>query len=108
MLYPQPRANFTKRNLVIAISEKTGLIQQDVFSVVQLTLDGITDALASGKDVELREFGVFRTTLTKQRVGRNPKKPEQEVVIPPRAIVKFKAGKIMRERVLQRTAELSK
>jgi nucleoid DNA-binding protein len=101
-------ANLTKRDLVISISEKTGLIQQDVFSVIQLTLDGITEALASGKDVELREFGVFRTTLTKQRVGRNPKKPDQDVVIPPRAIVKFKAGKIMRERVLKRTAELSK
>ena len=108
MSYHNPMANLTKRDLVIAISEKTGLIQQEVFSVVQLTLDGITEALANGQGVELREFGVFRTTLTKQRVGRNPKKPEQEVVIPPRAIVKFKAGKIMRERVLQRTAELSK
>jgi nucleoid DNA-binding protein len=101
-------SNLTKRDLVISISEKTGLIQQDVFSVIQLTLDGITDALANGKGVELREFGVFKTRLTRQRVGRNPKKPEQEVVIPPRAIVKFKAGKIMRERVLQRTAELAK
>jgi nucleoid DNA-binding protein len=101
-------ANLTKRDLVVSISEKTGLIQQDVFSVIQLTLDGITEALANGQGVELREFGVFRTRLTKQRVGRNPKKPEQEVVIPPRAIVKFKAGKIMRERVLQRTSELAK
>jgi nucleoid DNA-binding protein len=101
-------ANLTKRDLVVSISEKTGLIQQDVFSVVQLTLDGITEALANGQGVELREFGVFRTILTKQRVGRNPKKPDQDVVIPPRAIVKFKAGKIMRERVLQRTSELCK
>ena len=100
-------ANLTKRDLVVAISEKTVPIQQDVFSVIQLTLDGITDALANGQGVELREFGVFRTRLTKQRVGRNPKKPEQEVIIPPRAIVKFKAGNIMRERVLKRTAELT-
>ena len=100
-------ANLTKRDLVIAISEKTDLIQQEVFSVVQLTLDGITEALATGRGVELREFGVFKTRLTKQRVGRNPKKPDQEVIIPPRAIVKFTAGKIMRERVLQRTAELT-
>jgi nucleoid DNA-binding protein len=101
-------ANLTKRDLVVSISEKTGLIQQDVFSVIQLTLDGITEALANGQGVELREFGVFRTRLTKPRVGRNPKKPDQEVAIPPRAVVKFKAGKIMRDRVLQRTAELTK
>lgn len=75
--------------------------------MIQLTLDGITDALANGKGVEFREFGVFTTRLTKKRVGRNPKKPEQEVVIPPRAIVKFKAGKIMKQGVLERTPQLT-
>ena len=101
-------ANLTKRDMVVAIADKTGLTQQEVFNVIQLTLDSITEALAQGHGVELREFGVFRSRLTKQRVGRNPKKPQDEVVIPPRAIVKFKAGKIMRERVLLRTAELAK
>ena len=106
--YQTLMANLTKRDLVIAIADKTALTQQEVFSVIQLTLDGITEALANGKGVEFREFGVFTTRLTKQRVGRNPKKPTETVVIPPRAIVKFKAGKIMKARVLERTAELSK
>ena len=44
--------------------------------------------------------------LTKSRVGRNPHKPEHDVVIPARATVKFKSGKIMRQRVLLRTDEL--
>ena len=101
-------ANLTKRDMVVAIADKTGLTQQEVFNVIQLTLDSITEALAKGEGVELREFGVFRCRLTKQRVRRNPKKPQDEVVIPPRAIVKFKAGKIMRERVLLRTAELAR
>jgi nucleoid DNA-binding protein len=100
-------ANLTKRDLVIAIADKTALTQQEVFSVIQLTLDGITEALANGKGVEFREFGVFTTRLTKQRVGRNPKKPAETVVIPTRAIVKFKSGKIMKARVLERTAQLS-
>ena len=101
-------ANLTKRDLVIAIADKTALTQQEVFSVIQLTLDGITEALANGKGVEFREFGVFTTRLTKQRIGRNPKKPAETVVIPPRAIVKFKSGKIMKARVLERTAQLTK
>jgi nucleoid DNA-binding protein len=100
-------ANLTKRDLVIQISKKTGLTQQEVFSVIQLTLDGITDALSTGRDVELRNFGVFDVRLTKPRVGRNPKKPQNEVQIPPRAIVKFRAGKIMKARVLERTSLLS-
>lgn len=98
--------NLTKNNLVKKISEQTGLTQQEVFSVVQLTLEGITEGLATGKNVELRNFGVFEVRLTKQRIGRNPKRPQETVEIPPRAIVKFTAGKIMRQRVLMRTEEL--
>ncbi len=100
-------ANLTKRDLVIQISKDTGLVQQDVFDVIQKTLDYITDALAKGQDVELRNFGVFEVRLTKSRVGRNPHKPEKDVVIPARATVKFKSGKIMRQRVLLRTDELT-
>lgn len=88
------------------ISKETGITQQEVFQVVQKTLDLITDALAEGQDVELRNFGVFEVKLTKSRIGRNPHKPEKDVVIPARATVKFKSGKIMRQRVLLRTEEL--
>ena len=101
-------ANLTKRELVVQISRETGITQQEVFAVIQQTLDLITNALAGGQDVELRNFGVFEVRLTKSRVGRNPHKPETDVVIPARATVKFKSGKIMRQRVLLRTDELRK
>lgn len=100
-------ANLTKRDLVMQINKETGLTQQEIFKVIQKTLDLITDALANGQDVELRNFGVFEVRLTKSRVGRNPHKPETDVVIPARATVKFKSGKIMRQRVLLRTDELA-
>jgi len=91
----------TKRDLVVQISQDTGEVQQTVFKVVQLTLDHITEALARGENVELRNFGVLEVRLTKPRVGRNPNKPESSFVIPARATVKFKPGKVMRERVLK-------
>jgi DNA-binding protein HU-beta/integration host factor subunit alpha len=49
--------------------------------------------------VELRNFGVFEVRTRKARVGRNPNNPTQTVQIPPRAVVKFKPGKIMSARV---------
>lgn len=98
--------NLTKRDLVMQISRETGITQQEVFAVIQQTLDRITDALSTGQDVELRNFGVFEVRLTKSRVGRNPHKPEKDVIIPARATVKFKSGKVMRQRVLLRTDEL--
>ena len=45
-------SNLTKRDLVMAISNETGLIQADVFAVIQKTLDHITDALAQGRNIE--------------------------------------------------------
>jgi nucleoid DNA-binding protein len=96
----------TKRDLVIRISGENGLSQQHVFDVIQKTLDYITDALAGGDKVELRNFGVFEVKVRKARVGRNPNKPETDVPIPARAMVKFKAGKEMRAEVLKLPARV--
>src|SRR5882757_4278834 len=96
----------TKRDLVIRISEETGLIQNQVFDVVQKTLDYIAESLAKGDKVELRNFGVFDVKIRKARVGRNPNKPETDVPIPARAMVKFKAGKEMRAEVLKLTPKV--
>ena len=86
-------ANLTKRDIVLEIYEKTGFSQKEVRETVQLTLDTIANALSNGRNVELRNFGVFEVQIRKSRVGRNPNKPETDVVIPKRAVVKFKAGK---------------
>ena len=99
-------AKLTKRDIVVAISNQTGMVQHQVFDVVQRTLDKITDCLANNIPVELRNFGVFQPRLTKPRVGRNPNQPGSSFVIPPRVTVKFKAGKIMRQRVEKLSRQL--
>lgn len=99
--------NLTKRDLVIRISNETGMVQQDVLNVIQKTLDYLTESLAKGQSVELRNFGVFEVKLRKARVGRNPNKPENDVPIPPRAVVKFKAGKEMKAKVMKLSEDLA-
>lgn len=89
----------TKRDLVVRIADESKLNQQEVMNVVQKTLDYITNELAAGRNVELRNFGVFELKVRKQRIGRNPNKPENEVPIPERVVVKFKSGKVMKEKV---------
>jgi nucleoid DNA-binding protein len=91
----------TKRDIVVRISGETGLTQQQVMDVVQKTLDYISEAVANGDKVELRNFGVFEVKVRKPRVGRNPNAPETDVPIPQRAVVKFKAGKEMKASVLK-------
>jgi nucleoid DNA-binding protein len=91
----------TKRDLVIRISNESGLIQQQVLDVVQKTLDYIAEALAKGDKVELRNFGVFEVKVRRARIGRNPNAPETDVPIPERSVVKFKPGKEMRAEVIK-------
>jgi nucleoid DNA-binding protein len=95
----------TKRDLVVRIAAETGLTQEQVLDVVQKTLDYISAALAEGKTIELRNFGVFEVKIRKARIGRNPNSPAADVPIPPRAVVKFKPGKEMRESVLKLTPQ---
>jgi len=95
----------TKRDLVIRLSEETGLIQTQVTEVLQKTLNHITEALAKGDKVELRNFGVFDVKIRKAKIGRNPNQPETDVPIPARAMVKFKAGKEMAAEVLKLTPQ---
>ena len=91
--------NLTKREIVLEIYNKTGFPQKQVVDTVQLTLDIIQKALADGRNVELRNFGVLEVQVRKARIGRNPNKPKAEVVIPQRAVVKFKSGKILKQQL---------
>ncbi len=86
-------SNLTKRDIVLEIYERTNFPQKEVKETVQMTLDVIAKAISEGRNVELRNFGVFQIQKRKSRIGRNPNKPEKDVVIPSRAVIKFKAGK---------------
>ena len=91
----------TKRDLVMRIADETGFTQQDVFAILQKTLDYIIESLVRGETVEFRDFGVFDVKTRKSRIGRNPRKPKISMNIPPRRIVKFKAGKKMKLDVMK-------
>jgi len=97
----QVGAALTKRELVVRIAHEMGMNQQEVHEVIQRTLDYITEALQTGKHVEFRDFGVFQVTLRKSRIGRNPNKPADVVRIPPRKVVKFKPGRLMKQIMLE-------
>jgi len=88
--------NLTKREIVLEIYGKEQFPQKEIATTVQRTLDIILRSLAEGRNVELRNFGVLEVQRRKARIGRNPNKPEVEVTIPERAVVKFKPGRILK------------
>ena len=88
----------TKKEIVMKIAAETGLKHVDVRQVVQSTLDKITEFLAHGHTVELRNFGIFKIKSRRGRLGRNPRTGE-EVPVPPKKVVVFKPGLIMKKDV---------
>ena len=99
--------NLTKRDIVIKIFTEKGYPQKHIRDSVQMTLDAISEALLAGRDVELRNFGVFQVQVRKSRVGRNPNRPETDVIIPKRAVIKFKAGKELKAKLKSYDVEKS-
>jgi len=89
----------TKRDLVTQISNKTNMGQAQVLEVLETLLSTITTELADGNAVVIRNFGSFQVREMKGKVGRNPKNPGLDMIIPPRAVVKFKPGKELKEKV---------
>ena len=93
------KSTMTKKKLINSISQEKGIHPNDVRHVIQSFLDKMTDSLSEGERLEFRDFGVFEVVERKQKIGRNPKKPAEPIVIPARNAVKFTPGKKMRKRI---------
>lgn len=59
---------------------------------VQTTFNVMRNALRNGEKVVISNFGTFRIKTRNARQGRNPK-TGQQVSVPPRKGVRFKASK---------------
>ncbi|MBU3958230.1 MAG: integration host factor subunit beta [Candidatus Omnitrophica bacterium] len=88
----------TKKDIILKVSDDTNIKQIDVKKVVQETLNCIIEALVRGENIELRNFGVFKTKQRKSRTGRNPR-TGQTVPVPPRKVVVFKPGLEMKKKI---------
>ena len=88
----------TKRDIVLRISEKTGIKQIVVKEVVHQVFNVIFDALKAGKKIEIRNFGIFKVKRRKKRIGRNPKTGDV-IPVPERNTVTFKPGLEMKKEI---------
>jgi len=91
-------ATVTKKQLTDRIADATGKKQVVVKEVVQQFLDAVVDELAKGNRLEFRSFGVFEVRKRPPHMAQNPRTLER-VEVPARRVVKFKAGRLMSERV---------
>jgi integration host factor subunit beta len=88
----------TKKELVDRIADQTSQKRVVVKKVVQLFLDEVIEELGRGNRLEFRDFGVFETKKRAARIAQNPK-TLQRVHVPPKRTVKFKVGRMMKQKL---------
>lgn len=88
-----------KAELIKRIAEKTDKKQVDVAAILAGFMDVVGEELKEGNKVTLVGFGTFEAKQSKERVGRNPRNPEEEIIIPAKMRPTFKAGKDLKNKV---------
>ena len=74
------------------------LALRDVDDAVRLVFERVAAALGGDERVELRGFGSFHARRRAARLARNPRTGER-VAVGDRRAVRFKPGRILRDRV---------
>ena len=94
----QEPLTITKKELVNRIADTTKQTKVVVKDIIQRFLDEIISELSAGNRLEFREFGVFEVKDRAARRAQNPRTLEK-VEVPAKRVVKFKVGRMMKERV---------
>ncbi len=95
-------ATITKKELIDRIAKRTQCKHVTAKEIVQQFLDEIASELTKNNRLEFREFGVFEVRERAARIAQNPKTLEK-IQVPAKRTVKFKMGRIMRERMNDHT-----
>jgi integration host factor subunit beta len=91
-------STITKKEIIDRIAENTNTQRAVVKPVVQVFLDEIVNELTKNNRLEFRDFGVFETKIRAARKAQNPKTMEQ-VRVPAKRNVKFKMGRLMKQKI---------
>jgi len=85
-----------RKDLVKAISDKTGLPGDAVFTVLGEMNDIILETLKKEEDVKISGFGVFTLSKRGPKKARNPKTGEK-VEVPSKTSPRFKFSKSFKQ-----------
>lgn len=87
-----------KQELIAKIAKDTGASKTHAAASVDSMLDSITRSLKKGDTITFVGFGTFKTSVRNARIARNPRTGEP-IKIPKRRVVRFSAGKGLKNAV---------
>ena len=85
------RNNFTKKDIIKYLSEKTGFSELLSKSIINDLLKTLVEIIKT-ENLNLKNIGTFKLIDKKERIGRNPKTNE-EFIISPRKSISFSSSK---------------
>ncbi len=88
----------TRAQLSEAVYQEVGLSRNESAQLLEMVLEEITGALATGDSVKISSFGSFSVRKKGQRVGRNPKTGD-EVPIMPRRVLVFRPSQLLKSHI---------
>ena len=89
-------ANISKADLIKELTEKTGMGQKDVKTLMEGMLESVTSHLKGGDKVQLTGFGTFEVRERSARTGVKPGTTEK-MEFPASKYPAFKAGKALKD-----------
>ena len=87
-----------KQERIAKIAKDIGSSKANAAAAVESLIEGITKSLKKGEPVAFVGFGAFKTSNRKARTARNPQ-TGAPINIPKRRVVRFTAGKALKDAV---------
>ncbi|MFA6534484.1 MAG: HU family DNA-binding protein [Patescibacteria group bacterium] len=85
-----------KAKLIESLADKAKVSKKQAEDVLDSLVQTIMDEIKAGAEVTLTGFGTFSARVRKGREGINPR-TKQNITVPPTKVVKFKAGKVLKD-----------
>ncbi len=89
-----------KQDMIEIIAEAGEISKAAAQRALDALFTNVAGSLAKGTRVQLSGFGTWETGYRSERTGRNPQTGEA-MLIPASTVVKFKAGKALKDQVNQ-------
>lgn len=86
-----------KAELAGVIADKCSITKKQAEDMLDAMTATIINTIKDGGEVTLTGFGTFSARVRKGREGVNPQNPAEKITIPPTKVVKFKAGKTLKD-----------
>lgn len=92
-------STITKKQIVDMVAESTEMPKKDVKKVIESFFENVELAITAGDKVQLQGIGTFEVREAKERIARNPKNLEEQIIVPACKKPVFKFSGIVKNRI---------